>query len=312
MRTTIRRALLGISAAALCAVGLAIPAVANASASVAATPLSVALYHNGDSKATWDASGNPVLTAGTDAGTSAQVQIKNVHGTQLPTTEPSFTASASGGGDPRWVIELHNGQYLFGYPYQPAATRWSVNPGGNQNTDYATAVAAAEAGGSDNYITAAFIVDDQGGNSLGAVTLTGVQYNGETLAAPVVFSGGIVNKNSGKCLDVTGAFGTFAAGQGLQQWTCGAAGGEDQHFTLTTEPDNSSYLTIGGLYVTTSTQGAQMTLVTAPTTMVKSGPYYKWTSLVMDVRARSLSNGAVVQGYAQQATNNNNQQWSLP
>jgi hypothetical protein len=143
-----------------------------------ATQMSFALYANGDSLATCH-SGNPVLDAGTAAGTSAQVDVVNPP-PAAPSAEPSFTASTFGGGGPRWVIELHNGMYIFGYPDEglTAGTEWAVNPGGPQTVSYATAVADARAGGLDNWVTAAFIVDDAGFPGH-AVTLAGVQYNGQ-------------------------------------------------------------------------------------------------------------------------------------
>lgn len=143
-----------------------------------ATQMSFVLYANGDSLATCQ-SGNPVLDAGSGAS-SAQVDVVNPPAA-APSAEPSFTASSSGGGDPRWVIEFHNGEYIFGYPYNAAATRWSVNPGGAQNVSYSTAVSDAEAGGLDNWVTAAFIVDDAGFPGH-AVTLTGVQYNAQNFS----------------------------------------------------------------------------------------------------------------------------------
>jgi hypothetical protein len=164
--------------------------------------LSVSLYSNGDSTAVWDTNGNPVLTAGTDSGTSAQVQVHGVHGTQAPTTEPAFTASpAASAGDPRWVMEFHNGQYLFGSDTNtPAATRWDVNPGGPQGVSYATALAAANAGGLDNYLTSVFIVADAGNHGI-TYTLTNIQFGGAS--ANAVLSGMVQVKNraTGKCLN---------------------------------------------------------------------------------------------------------------
>jgi hypothetical protein len=299
-----------------------------APAGAATTPLSVTLSSCGTgSSATWNSAGDPVLTAGTanagDCGEPAgqtydpayaQLVINKVGGLAVPISEPTFDSNNYSSGTPRFEVDLNNGHELTGYPSESKlnGTDMAWTDSGSPNTYTSWSNAYKSASGQATTVKDAYIVEDDSQPSGTANTLTHVQFNGQTLAAVVVSSGQISNFHSGKCLDVADAFGTFTAGQGLQQWTCGAAGGEDQHFTLTTEPDGLSYLTIGGLYVTTHALGAQMTLVNAPTTLVKSGPYYKWASLVMDVRARSLSNGAVVQGYTQQATNNANQQWSLP
>lgn len=300
--------------------------LASTTADAATTPLSVSLYANGDSSATWNAAGDPVLTAGTSSGTSAQLQIKNVQDTQAPATAPSFTPSAFGGGDPRWVLEFHNGCYLFGYPNEnnTDATAWAANPGGPQSTDYASAVTWAKACGSDDNLTSVFVVDDAGGHSLSAVTLTDVQYNGQTLA-PVAKTGPgrISNSYSHKCLDVTGA--NYAVGGLLQQWACGANGGADQQFQIVTYPDGNSYLQAvngnGAVFNVTSlgSTAANRQLVletpwngTGNQVMVKSGPYYTFPgdSLAMDDAGYSTSNGAEIIGYPQNG--GANQQWSLP
>jgi hypothetical protein len=258
-----------------------------------------------------------------------------------PTSEPTFTASAYSAGDPRWVIEFHNGTYLFGTPTAPNSSTftWAENPGGAQSTTWAAALAWAQAGGTDNQVTAAFIVDDTGSAGV-PTTLTNVKYNGEAVvpassSTTVSTVGEISNANSGKCLDVTG--GAFTDGTKLQQWTCGAknAGGVvggDQQFQVVAKDVNGAetgYLEAispngNVLYVEAPGGGQPLQLTSsrsAATDMLKSGPYYTFPEatgstssapLVMDVQARSLANGAVVQGYAQQSTNNANQQWSLP
>lgn len=134
--------------------------------------------------------------------------------------------------------------------------------------------------------------------------------------------GYVVNKNSGKALDVTG--GNFAQGTPLQQWTEGAkspsgVAGGDQKFEIVTENTGTSYLVaVDGskdYYVTPGAKGYDLVLSTYPTSAAaldKSGSYYKFpnTGLVMDVTGRSKANGARVQGWP--LNDGTNQQWSLP
>lgn len=187
-----------VAAPAAVAGGLAAAGTAGA----APAPLKVTLYANGDSTAVWsDTQTDPVLTAGHDHGTSAQVDVVNPPAA-APATAPSFSPSTYGGGDPRWVIELRNGCYLFGYPNEPntaaAGHEWSANPGGPQGTDYATALAWAQSCGIDDQVNAAFIVDDAGFPGT-AVHLSGVQYNGQTLPAPLGI--GYIKGYGSRCLD---------------------------------------------------------------------------------------------------------------
>jgi hypothetical protein len=175
-----RAAVLAAALAVLAGAGTIATAVATASPSV-----SFALYSNGDSTAVYNASHQPVLTAGKITGTSAQVQVVSPPDA-APTSAPTFNASAAGGGDPRWVILFHNGQILNGGPattgQTPSAWTWSC-PLASQSGSYAVALAACQAGGLDDQVTAAFIVDDAGFPGT-AVTLTNVQYDGVTLTAP--------------------------------------------------------------------------------------------------------------------------------
>jgi hypothetical protein len=158
---------------------LSVAGVLVAGAASASTGTVGVLYANGTSTAVLDGSGNPVLTAGTASGDSAQIDIVNVP-TAAPTTAPTFTSSpAPEGGDPRWVIEFHNGCYLFG---QNPATgsgglTWYLEPTGTLESSYSAALTAAEACGSDDSVTAAFIVAD-GGEAGVQFTLTGITYDG--------------------------------------------------------------------------------------------------------------------------------------
>jgi ricin-type beta-trefoil lectin protein len=278
------------------------------------------------------------LESPTSSGASAQVDLVKP-AAPLAADAPSFNASNVGGGDPRWVIEFHNGCYLFGTPTAAGSTTftWAENPGGNQSTDWKTALAWAQSCGTDDQVTAAFIVDDTGANFT-QTTLRNVTYNGEAVvpassSTTVSTVGEIANANSGKCLDVTG--GAFSDGTKLQQWTCGAKSpdgvvGGDQQFQVVTKDVNGTetgYLeavseTGGVLYVEAIGAGQQLQLTSsrsAATDMLKSGPYYTFPEatgsttaapLVMDVAGASTANGGSVIGYAEHDTTN--QQWSLP
>lgn len=180
-----RRTILTAAAAAVAVAGLAAAPSAMASPSPASvTPAATAaryfaLYSNADSTVAWSATGNPVLTAGTTSGTSAQIDVLNP-AASAPLYQPIFTASVAGAGDPRWVIEFHNGCYLFGEPNvagYTTANDWSVEPGVASGISYAKARAIATSGscGLDNRVTAAFVVVDAGLPGQ-PVTLTKVWY----------------------------------------------------------------------------------------------------------------------------------------
>jgi Putative Ig domain len=176
---TIRKIAATVAASvAVLGAGAAVAGAASASTS----PLRVTLYSNGDSSASFNSTGQPVLEAGTDSGTSAQIQVDSPPAT-APASSPTFTSTpASSAGDPRWVIEFHNGCYLFG---DGTAANWDVEPGGAQAVSYATALADAEACGTDDSVTSAFIVLDAGDPGV-PVTFSAVQYNGQTLSPGTV------------------------------------------------------------------------------------------------------------------------------
>lgn len=291
----------------------------------------------GSPQATYSATDDSwTLASPTSNGASAQIDLYKPAAPSA-TAAPSFSASAYAAGDPRWVIEFHNGCYLFGTPTAANSTTfsWSLEPSGAAESSWSAALAAAQACGTDDQVTAAFIVDDTGSGGT-PTTLTGVTYNGNSVV-PVSNSGTqsplgeISNAHSGKCLDVTG--GAFTDGTPLQQWTCGAKSpggvvGGDQQFDIVTRTLNGTetgYLaaispTGSVFYVNAS--GGQLTLSSSrssTTDMLKSGPYYTFPEaagstatmpIVMDVKGASTTNGAAVIGYPQ--NHGTNQQWSLP
>lgn len=133
----------------------------------------------------------------------------------------------------------------------------------------------------------------------------------------------VTNSYSHKCLDVKNA--NYADGGLLQQWTCGADGGADQHFRIIKGSDGNTYLQAvsskGAVFNVTSlgaaTSDRQLVLQapwngTGNQVMVKSGPFYTFPgdSLVMDDAGASTANGAEIIGYPE--TGGTNQQWSLP
>jgi hypothetical protein len=146
------------------------------------------------STAAWNAAGTAVtLNAGKATGASAQVDLVKPPAPSA-TVAPTMTASSASAGDPRWVIEFHNGAYLFGE--LPTSTTpgsgltWTLEPGGTAEPSWAAALAAADAGGADNQVTSAFIVDDTGYAGT-AVSVSGITYNGDAVVpyvkpAPVV------------------------------------------------------------------------------------------------------------------------------
>lgn len=145
-----------------------------------------ALYANGGSTAAWANPGTITLEASATAGASAQVDVTSAPssgipgvGQLVPNIAPTFTSSpASEGGDPRWVIELHNGSILFGYG---SADGWSCSFPAVTGT-YDQAVAACVTG-LDDWVTAAFVVDDSGEPGI-SFSLTGVQYDGVDATEP--------------------------------------------------------------------------------------------------------------------------------
>jgi hypothetical protein len=158
---------------------------------------------------------------------------------------------------------------------------------------------------------------DAASNNAGDGTADG-NITGNTCVISQSATGSIKNVNSGKCLDVTN--GDFTASGGLQQYTCGAAEGANQKFRIVIRSNGTSALMAvapdgTAYYVTSSTQGAQLTLkpyYSGGADMVKAGSLYTFpeTGLVMDVTGWSKANNAVVHGWPK--TGKTNQQWSMP
>jgi hypothetical protein len=136
------------------------------------------------STAAWNAAGTAVtLAPGSGSGASAQVDLVKPPA-PAAAEAPTMTASSAGGGDPRWVIEFHNGDYLFGQLPNGTGPRsaltWSLEPAGKAEPSWAAALAAVGAGGADDQVTSAFIVDDSGYAGT-AVNVSGITYNGQAV-----------------------------------------------------------------------------------------------------------------------------------
>lgn len=189
------------ASAALLAAGATLGLAGTAHA--ATTPLQVTLSADGGGTAAFNANGDPVLTLG-PTGSYAQMAVKlKSTGRAEPTSPPSFTTDKYQAGSPRWVVELVDGYYLFGYPSQLGGgaksdftgTQWQVSGPSTTSCDgkyvsYATALSCADPG-TASHVSHAFIVEDTGQLASTADTLRDVQYAGMTLG-----SGGIVSLTS--------------------------------------------------------------------------------------------------------------------
>lgn len=323
----------------LAAVAFAAAVTASVGSAQAATPQQGAngvVYGSGGSPAaTYSSSASSwTLAAPTSPGGSAQIDLVRPGGPDA-IDAPTFTASAYSAGGPRWVIEFHDGCTLTGTPTAAGSGTftWAENPGGDQSTDwYSAFIWVTQTCGSDDEVTAAYIVDGSAPGGTPA-TLTDVTFNDEpvvpyssgTTQSPL---GPVRNAYSGKCLDVTN--GAYADGTKLQQWTCGADGGANQHFEIVAKDTNGTetgYLEAVSpagtvLYVSAATPGGRLTLSstrTVATDMLKSGPYYGFPEVgfatasdpyVLDDSGFSTASGAKIISYF--INRGANQRWSLP
>ncbi|MGH3637129.1 MAG: hypothetical protein ACRDTS_24205, partial [Mycobacterium sp.] len=180
--------------------GVALGGTAHAAATIGAT---VKAYGTG-STATWDPAGMvATLSSGSGTGASAQVNLVNPPAPSAAHA-PTMTASSASAGDPRWVIEFHNGDYLFGQLTNgstPQSTlSWSLEPGGTPESSWAAALGAVQAGGGDDQVTAAFIVDDAGYAGT-TVQVSNITYNGEAVVRyvrPYLYDGHVITVSNNR------------------------------------------------------------------------------------------------------------------
>ncbi|MGH3249389.1 MAG: hypothetical protein ACRDOI_24720 [Trebonia sp.] len=160
------------------------------------------------STAVWNAAGTAAtLESGSASGASAQIDLVRPPAASAAQA-PTMTASSASAGDPRWVIEFHNGKYLFGQLPTGTAPQstltWSIEPAGTAEPSWSAALTAVGAGGTDNQVTAAFIVDDAGRAGT-AVNVSGITYNGRAVvryarprpvARPHLYGGHVLTVNN--------------------------------------------------------------------------------------------------------------------
>jgi hypothetical protein len=193
-----RRGILGLAALALAVAAGGTAFAATSQPGAAHVQYAKGVANGAGASAAYNA-GTWTLDSGHGTGGSAQVDLVKP-GTA--TIAPTFTADHEGAGNPRWVIEFHNGDYIFGYPASGAGqgvSTWTLEPSGKAEASYAAALADAQAGGSDDQVTAAFIVNDTGTTDT-TVNLTDVTYNGNEVVPqpviPYVYAGHVVNVTS--------------------------------------------------------------------------------------------------------------------
>jgi hypothetical protein len=295
----------------------------------------------GTPQASYDATNNTwTLESPTSAGGSAQIDLVNPSSLLGPGDDnwtPFFRTSSDPAGDPRVVIEFHDGCSLVGTPGTGDLLSWSGSPGGPQSANWITATAwVYDTCGADDQVTAAYIeVTDSDGVP---TTLSDVTYYNEEVVpysatTTVSAQGQIKNRSSGKCLDVTG--GQFVVGTKLQQYTCGASyegvKGADQKFEIVTHDVNGAmtgYLeavSLSGTVLYVSAPGGQLVLSatrSAETDMLESGGdpgCYTFpeapgstlaTPVVMDDSGSGAANGNKIISYP--LNYGFNQVWSMP
>jgi ricin-type beta-trefoil lectin protein/putative Ig domain-containing protein len=163
--------------------------VVMASTAGAATNLSVTLSASGSgASAVYNSAGQPVLTVGA-AGTTAEIVIDSPPST-APTTAPTFTSSNYTNGSPRWLIQFSGGDELAGYPTNSGlgTNNWQVIPssdacGSLTDATYTSALTFIQGNdGCGGNVTAAEIIASGSQAPNSSDVITGVLYNGETLA----------------------------------------------------------------------------------------------------------------------------------
>jgi Ricin-type beta-trefoil lectin domain/Putative Ig domain len=159
----------------------------------ATTYLNVTLSASGTgASAVYNSAGDPVLTVGSSSGTYAEIVLNGVSGA-APTTAPTFTTNNYNSGSPIWVLTFADGDSLDGYPANAnlGNAPWKVVPGSSASCadqtlgddSYVNALAFIQNAGCGGNVTSAAIVADGNQTAGTSDTITGVSYNGETLAS---------------------------------------------------------------------------------------------------------------------------------
>ncbi|GAA1008166.1 hypothetical protein Aple_071040 [Acrocarpospora pleiomorpha] len=149
------------------------------------------------------------------------------------------------GGDPlsasSWVKKSTPVFQQAGSVYGPGHNGFFTSPNGSENWIVYHANSSS-AGGCDNGRTTRaqkFTWNSDGSPNFGSPVGTGVSLaapGGETASTPSAYR--LVNRNSGKCLEVSGSSG--ADGANVQQWACNA--GNNQRWRIEDQADDTSRL----------------------------------------------------------------------
>jgi len=266
------------------ALGLASGTLLFGSAADAATYLSITLSASGTgASAVLNSAGDPVLTVGSPSSTTfAEMQVDDVSAT-APSSAPSFATNNYSTGSPVWEIQFADGDSLYGYPSQAGLgdANWTVIPASSgtcasltQTPEYDTYMSALafiqENGCAGNVIAAAIVANgDQAAGT--SDTITGVSYDGLTLA-PV--SGDVVTVGSpGNQTSTAGiSIGT------LQLSASSSAGDAITSYTATGLPPGLSISSAGAITGTPSTTGSYSVTVTATDSAGTEGSTsFEWT-----------------------------------
>jgi hypothetical protein len=346
-RRTGRKVLLAAAAASLLTGG----GLAIAGSASAASSYSISFSTTGaGNTAGWTTTAEKSVTLHVENASSGSNAVINVNGftagDALPTTAPTFDVSSGyASGTPRLEIEAGNGTYEAAYPASVCgatapAVCWA-NPVPGQGTTYdATYAQVRDYVDSNGGIKSAFVVADTSQALPYSAVVDELSWGGQQLVpgtlsvtAPGPTAGEVSSftNYSASCLDNSGF--KWDDGNPLQLWKCGAAGGEDQQFELTTvdnyqvleavapsgQPQGPWCVTApsgnGRLTIATCNPGgplAQNVRVLNGAGTCKCGVFYQFvaTGKVIDDSAYDVQNGAPVIAYTYNG--GRNQAWSRP
>lgn len=229
--------------AALAVVGSG-SAIALAGSSVPAkAALGLSFSADGNGMAAWASSGVQLTVGSTGTYAVASVVLSTT-GKNPPAKPPSFTTDSYGSGSPRWVVELSNSYYLFGYPQQlgGGATstftgpQWEVNgPSitgcGSSYVTYAAAMTCADPDSSQT-VTSAEIVEDADQTVGTTDTLTVIQYNGQAPVKKALYWHQVLGHFTLNGTRHAEPSGNYRIGGITYYWHSSPSGGKSPYFTL--------------------------------------------------------------------------------